>query len=605
MKQHRLSSAIAIAALFCCVHSKTFAQTDWHITGNSGTNASTNFIGTTDNIPLAFRTNNAVRMRINSNGNIGIGTTSPLQKLDVNGNINIRSGFGLFIDNHKVVRIDSILANTFLGVGSGSNNVGVFNTGSGYQSLFSNTSGNYNTGSGYQSLFSNSTGGFNTSAGFQSLYFNTSGDANTANGSYALFANTTGAANTATGYGALYFNSTGVYNSAHGWGALFYNTTGTYNTASGYQALYSNGTGSINTAYGSQALYGNTIGNYNTAIGNGALYYNVSGYFNTAVGFSALYNTTASWSNTALGDRAGATYNNGWNNTFIGAGADAVNPDIYNSIALGNFSNVYAPNQVRVGNSSTTSIGGFANWTNVSDGRVKKNIKENVPGLAFINKLKAVTYNLDLEAADKITQPPPRKDKEGKIIAPAQVEINARKAKEQIIYTGFVAQDVEKAAKELNYDFSGVDAAKNSKDLYGLRYSDFVVPLVKAVQELSKQNDELKQRIEKLEAATTAQTESANTTSQGVTISTASLEQNTPNPFKNVTIINYTLPQQYASAKVMITDKSGKIIKEINVTGTGKGSVQVDASTLASGAYQYSLLINGKLIGTKQMVLAR
>jgi flagellar hook assembly protein FlgD len=164
---------------------------------------------------------------------------------------------------------------------------------------------------------------------------------------------------------------------------------------------------------------------------------------------------------------------------------------------------------------------------------------------------------------------------------------------------------VEKAAKELNYDFSGVDAAKNSKDLYGLRYSDFVVPLVKAVQELSKQNDELKQRIEKLEAATTAQTESANTTSQGVTISTASLEQNTPNPFKNVTIINYTLPQQYASAKVMITDKSGKIIKEINVTGTGKGSVQVDASTLASGAYQYSLLINGKLIGTKQMVLAR
>ena len=48
---------------------------------------------------------------------------------------------------------------------------------------------------------------------------------------------------------------------------------------------------------------------------------------------------------------------------------------------------------------------------------------------------------------------------------------------------------MEKAAKSLNYDFSGVDAAKNDKDLYGLRYSDFVVPLVKAVQELSKIND--------------------------------------------------------------------------------------------------------------------
>ena len=59
-----------------------------------------------------------------------------------------------------------------------------------------------------------------------------------------------------------------------------------------------------------------------------------------------------------------------------------------------------------------------------------------------------------------------------------------------MVYTGFVAQDVEKAARELNYDFSGVDAAKNDKDLYGLRYSEFVVPLVKAVQELSAKNDE-------------------------------------------------------------------------------------------------------------------
>ncbi|MEP6681708.1 MAG: hypothetical protein ABJA35_00545, partial [Parafilimonas sp.] len=93
-------------------------------------------------------------------------------------------------------------------------------------------------------------------------------------------------------------------------------------------------------------------------------------------------------------------------------------------------------------------------------------------------------------------------------------EITARLDKEKIIYSGFVAQDVEKIAKGLNYDFSGIDAAKNDKDLYGLRYADFVVPLVKAVQELSKKNDALEimndelkkqnadqeKRIEKLEA---------------------------------------------------------------------------------------------------------
>src|SRR5204863_7865383 len=93
---------------------------------------------------------------------------------------------------------------------------------------------------------------------------------------------------------------------------------------------------------------------------------------------------------------------------------------------------------------------------------------------------------------DKIIQRQQIKDKNGKIIQPTQDEINSKKLKEQTIYTGFVAQDVEKEAKSLNYDFSGVDAAKNEHDLYGLRYAEFVVPLVKAVQELSKQNDEQK-----------------------------------------------------------------------------------------------------------------
>jgi trimeric autotransporter adhesin len=55
----------------------------------------------------------------------------------------------------------------------------------------------------------------------------------------------------------------------------------------------------------------------------------------------------------------------------------------------------------------------------------------------------------------------------------SEAEINSRIAKQQVVYTGFMAQDVEKAAKELNYDFSGVDAGKSDKDLYALRYSDF------------------------------------------------------------------------------------------------------------------------------------
>ena len=56
---------------------------DWNILGNSGTSSATNFIGTTDAQDLVFRTNNTEKMRVLSNGNVGIGTTAPVTKLHV------------------------------------------------------------------------------------------------------------------------------------------------------------------------------------------------------------------------------------------------------------------------------------------------------------------------------------------------------------------------------------------------------------------------------------------------------------------------------------------------------------------------------------------
>ena len=55
----------------------------WNITGNSGLSATTNFLGTTDNVDMAFRANNVERLRIETDGDIGIGTTTPLAHLHI------------------------------------------------------------------------------------------------------------------------------------------------------------------------------------------------------------------------------------------------------------------------------------------------------------------------------------------------------------------------------------------------------------------------------------------------------------------------------------------------------------------------------------------
>lgn len=81
---------------FFCV-SVAFAQTEtqnpvspfWKIIGNSGTNSSTNFIGTIDNKSVRFRTFNTQRAVIDSLGNVGIGTATPTEKLDVSGNLRL------------------------------------------------------------------------------------------------------------------------------------------------------------------------------------------------------------------------------------------------------------------------------------------------------------------------------------------------------------------------------------------------------------------------------------------------------------------------------------------------------------------------------------
>ncbi len=368
----------------------------------------------------------------------------------------------------------------------------LYNNGTGASGMFE---GKNNTALGSKAMFSNTTGSSNTAVGYNSLYSNISGYDNTAIGRYALEDNTTGSRNTATGNLALINNTTGFRNSAYGFCALrnsdtaqdnvaigayslYDNNFGDFNTSIGVFSSYNNSSGVHNTASGYSALLSNTTGNRNTASGSNALYDNETGNNNTACGVYALDDNIATHGNTALGYSTGSYSNSaGEYCTFVGYNADITSGTGYtNSMALGNGARINDDNQVHIGNSSIDEIGGYENWSNISDSRYKVNVKENVHGLDFILKLRPVTYQLDISklAADL--------NEDAEHEADACIS-QARDAKSQIIHTGLIAQEVEAIAKAVGYDFSGVDIPEKENEHYGIRYAEFVMPLIKGMQE--------------------------------------------------------------------------------------------------------------------------
>ena len=114
-------------------------------------------------------------------------------------------------------------------------------------------------------------------------------------------------------------------------------------------------------------------------------------------------------------------------------------------------------------------------------------------GLGFILKLRPVTYNTDnMKLEEYLTRnfPDSIQRRYRDVIHPGFIPVRK---------TGFIAQEVEAAAKEAGYDFDGVKVPQNENDVYGLTYGQFVVPLVKAVQEQQSIIEDLKTKNDDLQ----------------------------------------------------------------------------------------------------------
>jgi hypothetical protein len=268
--------------------------TGWALTGNSGTDTATNFIGTTDNV----QSRPQLRFRVNS----------------------VWAGV---VDSTA-----STYGNTVLGFGASPSR--------------GTTAGTQTTAFGYKALASNNSG--LTGGAFDAIN-------NTAVGMRALQLNTIGRRNTAFGFEALRANIIGNFNTGIGNGALLVNT-GSFNTALGDQSLISNTSGGGNVGVGSGAISSLTIGNNNTALGSGALGI-ATGTANTVAGGGGggSNSVTTGSQNTGLGFSVNPASTGNYN---IAIGAYVTNPTLTASSQL-NIGNVlYGTGLYNGGTNSST-----------------------------------------------------------------------------------------------------------------------------------------------------------------------------------------------------------------------------------------------------------
>jgi hypothetical protein len=259
---------------------------------------------------------------------------------------------------------------------------------------------------------------------------------------------------------------------------------------------------------------------------------------------------------------------------------------------------------------------------NFSDTRLKKNVNEYSRGLDALRLLNIKTFEYNGKCGIKDTSE---------------------------IKVGVMAQEIQQLVPEAVSSFIGRlnnpnDTTEAMQEIYQVDYNALMFTTINAVKELDNKNqvlesqnqelvnqnqamaqtlehqnqriDEILQRLEQCcrlsdegnRSGQFMQGDSGNGAqikSVKVELSNSDkivLNQNEPNPFKDKTIIRYSIPNDIKQAEIIFFDNNGSIIKSILIETRGVGQLEVYSSNLSAGTYSYSLVADGISIDTKKMV---
>jgi hypothetical protein len=383
---------------------------------------------------------------------------------------------------------------------------GTGNVAMGYSALSSATTNSsnadgkpvYNVAVGYKALEDmndtdeTSSYGRNTAVGNTSMTNLTTGKSNTAVGNASMgLGVTTGNYNVAVGQATLYDLTSGEYNIGIGKDSCGNLTHGDYNIGLGAESLLhckpADGSG-FNVAIGSLAGRGGSVnasasatdsdGVGNTFVGHKAGWGNsiaLEGNYNVGLGLQAGQSLQgAATQNTFVGSYAGNTTTTGGANTIIGYNCEASGATAFKQIVIGASLNGTADDAVFIGDDGDhirCDWGTDATWDKVSDKRKKNVLGDSSLGLDFINDLNTVQFTFKAPSEYPKEWTSYDKDK----TEPRNTEVQH----------GLLAQDVKKALDNAGIDtFSGWSEDPDGCQRIG--ESAFVIPLIKAVQELSE-----------------------------------------------------------------------------------------------------------------------
>ena len=218
-------------------------------------------------------------------------------------------------------------------------------------------------------------------------------------------------------------------------------------------------------------------------------------------------------------------------------------------------------------------------FVNASDRRLKKNVQYLNSELESLLQLRPATYQY-------------------------------KKQKDNEMQFGFIAQEVQ----EIYPDLVSVVNEESEDKMLGINYEEFIPLLVMGIQEQQAIIEEkeveieaLKARLNKIEALLFNNDNRIGeaTMSQTTIITNAQLYPNQPNPFSKSTTIRYFIPEIVKQATLQITNSNGKVLKVIPIDARGEGQSVLQAQSLRAGTYFYTLILDGQVLETKQMILTK